>query len=50
MAAVPLTVACACEDPRGPFHRGAGAAASLCQLCAARAPARLPLLPEYVPL
>lgn len=50
MAAVPLTVACACEDPHGPFHRGDGTAAIYCQLCAAWAPAPLPLIPEYVPL
>lgn len=50
MADVPLTVASACEDPHGPFHRSGGTAASHCQLCAARAPAHLPLLPEYVPL
>lgn len=50
MAAVPLTVACACEDLHGPFHRCDGTAALHGQLCAARAPAPLPLLPEYVPL
>lgn len=49
MAAVPPTMACACEDPPGPFHRSGGTAASHCQLCAARAPAPLPRLPEYVP-
>lgn len=49
MAAVPPTVACACEDPRGPVHHVGGVPASHCQLCAARAPAHLPLLPEYVP-
>lgn len=49
MAAVPPTVACACEDSRGRFHRGGGIPASHRQLRAARAPARLPLLPEYVP-
>lgn len=49
MAAVPPTVARACEDARGLLHRGGGIPASHCQLCAARTPALLPHLPEYVP-